>query len=105
MINSSIVIPAYYRIFELRDNAWIAKTSEVFYNPSSLPFDTNDTESNFGISKRQVVLALHQQFNAQQGYYLADLIQQRYYYCGLVFDDTRKMLLSLGVGRLEPEYD
>jgi hypothetical protein len=105
MMNSSIVIPAYYRIFELRDNAWLAKTSEVFYNPSSLPFDANDTEANFGISKRQIVLALHQQFNAQQGYYVADLIQKRYYYCGLVFDDARKMLLSLGVGRLEPEYD
>jgi len=40
--------------------------------------------------------------NCKSGYYLANLRERKYYYCGLNWEDIRTTLQSLGIGRADP---
>ncbi|MDF5715840.1 MAG: hypothetical protein PUP93_18640 [Rhizonema sp. NSF051] len=35
----------------------------------------------------------------RQGYYIADILDKKYYYCGTQWLDVKALLLELGIGR------
>ncbi|MBN3945927.1 MAG: hypothetical protein HWQ38_05330 [Nostoc sp. NMS7] len=101
-MDTNVCHPDYYRIVERRDGEWFLKFGELFY--SKLPFavDMNDFELLYGISKQQVAVELFRLNSGQSGYYLADLRNKQYYYCGTEPEGVKLQLRSLGIGRDDP---
>ncbi|MBD2771110.1 hypothetical protein [Iningainema tapete] len=104
-MNKKIVYPAYYRII-LREitpqgGQWEFIKPKVFFNPLNLPIPS-DIEWASGTTKKKVVTELFRLSMGKPGYYLANLMERKYYYCGSDWEDVRKTLLSLGIGRVDP---
>lgn len=50
----------------------------------------------------KVAARLLQINDGKPGYYLADIVDKKYYYCGENLEDIRAKLRELGIGKLEP---
>lgn len=98
---STIVYPSQYRILECKSGRWSIKNVEPFssYKDST---DYNDTASIFGITEQAVVVELFRLNNGKSGYYLANLKDRKYHYCGLTLEHVKATLLGLGIGRVSP---
>jgi hypothetical protein len=64
-----------------------------------------DIENLFGTTKTKVVTELFRINGGRLGYYLANLIDNQYYYCGETEEDLKTKFLELGVGRIEPNIN
>ncbi len=62
----------------------------------------SDLELLYGISKQEVAVNLRKINGGEAGYYLADLRNKKYYYCGTEPEGVRAKLRSLGIGRDDP---
>jgi hypothetical protein len=56
----------------------------------------------YGTTKKKVVIELFRINGGKPGYYLADLRNKQYYYCGTEPEDITAQLQSLGIGRPDP---
>jgi len=65
-------------------------------------YRANGIEQQFGLTAEQVIIELFRIDAGRQGYYLANLKDQRYYYCGSNIEDVKNTLQSLGIGRADP---
>ncbi|MEC4818616.1 MAG: hypothetical protein SAK29_35885 [Scytonema sp. PMC 1069.18] len=99
---SKIIYPVEYRVVQRHitpeKSYWHFLKGKVFFNPLNLPTE-GDIEFMFGTTKKKVVVELFRINMGKPGYYLADLLEHKYYYCGLSLEDVRKTLLSLGIGQ------
>jgi hypothetical protein len=111
MSETKFIYPACYRIVrrEIRDKGgcWCFSRSKIFYNPLNLPiedgdFSQMDVEALFGTTKAKVVTELFRINGGKVGYYLVDLLDKQYYYCGATSEDVRHTLFLLGIGRPDP---
>ena len=100
--NTSVYHPDYYRIVERVSNGWLIKKGELFYTTLPFAVDMSDFELLYGISKQQVAVNLRKINGGEAGYYLADLRNKKYYYCGTEPEGVRVKLRSLGIGRDDP---
>ncbi len=102
---TQLLHPAHFQIARFDGKDWFFLKSEQFLNPSRIPvpnsFGWKDKLSYFGSSMSKLVLEFRLIGSRQPGYYLADLKEHRYYYCGRGLEDVRLVLVSLGIGRLE----
>lgn len=96
----SIIYPSHYRIFECRAGRWFIKNAEPFCNFSHPKCQS--ATSLEGITEQAVVIELFRINGGKTGYYLANLKDKKYYYCGNALEDVRTTLLSLGIGRADP---
>ncbi|MBO3458353.1 hypothetical protein G7B40_004610 [Aetokthonos hydrillicola Thurmond2011] len=100
-----IIYPSHYRIIWREVNPesryWEFLKPRVFFNPLNLPIE-GDIERAFGTTKKKIVVELFRINMGKPGYYLADLLERKYYYCGSEWEDVRTTLLSLGIGRVDP---
>lgn len=101
--NTTIVHPVYYRIIERRGSGWAFKEGEPFINLFNEPMLAHkDLFAAFDTSMKKVALELFRINAGLQGYYIADLQDKKYYYCGTEWGDVKAKLLELGIGRLDP---
>lgn len=100
--DTNIYHPDYYCLVERVPAGWLFNKGELFY--TSLPFavDMNDFELLYDISKLQVAIELRKINSDKAGYYLADLRNKKYYYCGTEVEEVKAKLRSLGIGRDDP---
>lgn len=100
---SSIVHPFHYQIYRRSGTKWYVKEEgEVFYNPTNTPTNLEHIEREFGLTEQQVVISLFRINGGKPGYYLANLRDKKYYYCGPEWSDIKTKLRSLGIGRADP---
>lgn len=100
----NIICPAHY-VMIIREGAdWLIKKASWFYRDRNTPADPTQInyEAWFGISRVQIVIELFRINGGKPGYYLANLRDKKYYYCGQNWEDIRTTLLSLGIGQLDP---
>ncbi len=98
-----IVTPYHYKVYERRGTRWFARDADrVFYNATDKPIDLINIESEFGLSVAQVIIELFRINGGRSGLYLANLRDRKYYYCGLTWEDVKRTLLELGIGRPDP---
>lgn len=105
MSSTSIVHPLHYLIIEQKETAWHFQTGgKVFYNPRNIPvpLDCKDQMRQFGLDSKKVVIELFRINAGRAGYYLANLRDKKYYYCGTEWEDVKTTLRSLGIGRVDP---
>lgn len=105
MSSTSIVFPLHYLIVRREGTAWYFKSgSRVFYNPTNVPVSLalDERLHQFCLNPTKVVVELFRISGGKPGYYLANLRDRKYHYCGLNFEDVRTTLQSLGIGRADP---
>ena len=101
MINSDTIIrPVYYRIIERRGKIWAFKEGETFVNWFNTPdLEMEDLFSLFGTSMEKIAAELRRINGAKNGYYIANILDKKYYYCGVEWKDVKAKLRELGIGR------
>lgn len=98
-----LIYPAYFRTVRREPGAWHFQKTSVFYNPRNLPvFSTDDKEEGYGLTKEEVAIELFRINGGRAGWYLANLRDKKYYYCGEVKEDVRLQLQALGIGKPDP---
>ncbi|BAZ71244.1 hypothetical protein NIES4106_60410 (plasmid) [Fischerella sp. NIES-4106] len=104
MINSDTIIrPVYYRIIERRGKVWAFKEGEPFVNLFNAPdLDMEDLFALFDTSMQKIAAELRRINGAKQGYYMANILDKKYYYCGTEWEDVKAKLRELGIGRADP---
>ena len=99
---TDIIYPSHYRIFECKSGRWNIKNVEVFYGNTNSALDRNDIVSLYGISEQSAVFELFRINGGKTGYYLANLRDKKYYYCGLGLESIKTTLQKLGIGKSDP---
>jgi hypothetical protein len=101
-----IIYPGYFQIYRRDLDHWYQRNGKVFYNPSVQSIDQNQArEAAFGLSVDQILLEFCLLNGGKPGYYLANLRDRAYYYCGEQWADVQTQLHVLGIGRPEPCQD
>lgn len=106
-MSESIVSPIYYLIvrLEIRSDGslWHFKEGgEIFYNPTGKKVRLKNLPEQYGLTDRAVTIELFRINGGKAGYYLANLRDRQYYYCGPDWQDVRAKLISLGIGCKDP---
>lgn len=104
MINSDTIIrPVYYLIIERRGKIWAFREGETFVNWFNAPdLEMEDLFSLFDTSMEKIAAELRRINGAKNGYYLADILDKKYYYCGSEWEDVKAKLKELRIGRPDP---
>jgi hypothetical protein len=101
--NTSVVMPVYYQVALRQGTQWAFIHGETFYNHFNLPkFSISDTFLGFGTSMIKVAREFSKINGAKEGYYLANILDEKYYYCGRLPQDVKNKLFELGVGKPDP---
>lgn len=101
--NTTIIRPVYYRIIERRGNGWAFKHGTPFINLFNAPLlADDDLFAVFDTSMKKVAIELFRINGGKQGYYIANILDKKYYYCGAEWQDVKNKLLELGIGRRDP---
>lgn len=100
---SSIVMPFHYQVYEREGVKWFVKDKgSVFYNATSAHMQLEHIAYQFGLTEQQVVIELFRINGGLPGYYLANLKDRKYYYCGVAWENIKQTLQNLGIGRADP---
>lgn len=101
--DTTICYPVYYRIIERRSDGWAFTKGKPFLNLFNAPWLSHDALFMVcGISIRKVAIELFRINGGKQGYYIANILDKKYYYCGTEWEDVKTKLLELGIGRPDP---
>ena len=99
---SSIIYPQYYYVVEREPGAWVFRHPKVFYRGNNHPQSLNQREKEYGLTKKKIIIELFRLNAGKLGYYLANMRDRQYYYCGQKWEDVKTQLRSLGIGREDP---
>lgn len=92
-----LVYPIYYYVVE-RDaqvGAWKFKKGESFYNPSEKDINYEEKERYFGLTKPKIATELFRINGGKSGWYLVNMRDRQYYYCGLTRESVKEKLRFL----------
>jgi hypothetical protein len=96
---NSVICPWNFQIYRRSSDGWTGlKTKRVIYNNSNQSMQLDRVAEQFGLTDRKVVIELFRQYLGKEGYYLVNLRDRQYYYCGLSIDDVKNQLSDLGIG-------
>lgn len=95
----SVIYPAHIRLVVRNASGWYFLKGEPFANLYNFPtLAQADLFSLFGLTMKEVANELRKINNATHGFYLANLQERKYYYCGPLWDDLREKLIEIGIG-------
>lgn len=101
--STTIICPIYYQIVQRRGNGWAFKHGEPFINLFNIPNLSPEGEfAAFGTSMKKVALELFRINAGKQGYYIANILDKKYYYCGTDWNDVKIKFQELGICRDDP---
>lgn len=100
----AIVYPGYVRVVIRNASGWHFVKDKPFYNPLNFPsLEQSDIFSMLGVTMKEVANELRKINNATHGFYLANILERKYYYCGTEWEDVKRTLREdLGIGAEEP---
>lgn len=100
---STIICPFHYQVYQREGASWFSRNpSRVFYNGTNQPMQLENVASQFGLTDKAVVIELFRINGGKAGFYLANLRDRKYYYCGTDWEDVKTTLHSCGIGRADP---
>lgn len=100
----SLIYPGYLRIIIRKSDGWHFVKEKPFANPFNFPtFAQKDLFYLCGLTMKEVASELRKINNAAHGYYIANILDKKYYYCGSSWEDLRRTLREeLGIGVKDP---
>lgn len=104
MSTKSVIHPLHFQIIQRKGTTWYFKYGSVFYNRADKSLPEADRERLFGITKNKIVIELFRLNGGKSGYYLVNLRDKNYYYCGEDWESVKVKFRELGIGRDEPSY-
>ncbi|WP_320073261.1 hypothetical protein [Nostoc sp. MG11] len=87
--------PIYFQIYECEGTRWFFHGGDVFYNPCGIPADLESTLETNGLTKTKVVVELFRINGGNPGFYLANVKDKKYYYCGTNWEDVKTELQAI----------
>ncbi|MEH1829953.1 MAG: hypothetical protein V7L22_32220 [Nostoc sp.] len=99
---ASIHAPIHLQIYEREGTRWFFHGGNIFYNPRGVPTDLNLILQRNGLTRIKVVVELFRVNGGKPGFYLADIQEKKYFYCGQKWEDVKAKLRSLRIGRDNP---
>ncbi|KAF3890435.1 MULTISPECIES: hypothetical protein [Nostocales] len=104
--STTIVRLVYYRVIERRGNGWAVQEGTSFINFFNAPLLSHEEIfAAFGTSIKKLAIELFRINGQKQGYYIANILDKQYYYCGTQWKDVKTKLKELGIGRDSPIED
>lgn len=97
-----IYAPLYLQIYEREGTRWFYHGGTPFYNPHGISTDLDSTLQRNDLTRIKVLVELFRLNGGKPGYYLANIRDKHYYYCGQEWEDVRCKLRELGIGRDDP---
>ncbi len=102
-IETKFFHPVHYRIVKHHSKFWSFTLSSPFATLSSSPIPSfEEVLATYNITVKEIVAELFKINGGNVGYYLADIKEKKYYYCGVAWDDVQAKFLELGIGRADP---
>ena len=99
----TIIRPVYYQIVERRNKVWAFREGSSFVNLFNAPdLDMEDLFALFDTSMEKIAVEFRRINGAKQGYYIANILDKKYYYCGTEWSEVKVKLQELGIGRPDP---
>jgi hypothetical protein len=102
---SAFVHPSYFHVFcRVPDGRWgrLGSSESINTGDRSSNLPSNQARWNlvelYGISAERVFIALFRINGGRVGYYLANLRDLAYWYCGPELADVQAKLVDLGIG-------
>lgn len=94
---TAIFVPGYIQVIEKTLDGWFQTKPTSIVNFSDRTFDCLNKEKYYGLTKTQITKELFKRYQGKLGYYIVNLNQRQYYYCGLTVKDIQEKLVDLGV--------
>ena len=101
-MSGDIATPAYFRVSRREAGTWYFWKTSALYNPTNRPYKPDDVLEEFGVTKKGITIEFFKINAGRAGYYLADLMHKKYYYCGCEKGDIKAKLRELGIGCADP---
>ena len=102
--NTAVYCPVYYQIIQRRGNGWAFKHGEPFINLFNVPtLSIEDEFTAFDTSMKKVAIEMFRINGGKEGYYIANILDKKYYYCGTQWEDVKTKLKQLGIDRDDPQ--
>lgn len=101
MSNNSFIRPVYYLPIERKSDRWRFLHGEVFWNPFNLPIPQSVEVLLWCFRTSMSEVEHLRSINAAPGYYLANVLDKKYYYSATEWDDITTKLIDLGIGKRE----
>lgn len=99
-MSTTIFYPLHYRVIKREGTKWAVKGSKLV-SANNDPIGCDDIQS-YGITALDLVVSLFRINGGKPGYYIANLRDKNYYYCGLSLEDVQIAFRNLGIGREDP---
>jgi len=101
--DTTVYYPVYYRIVERRSDGWAFTRGKPFLNLLNAPWLSHESLfAILGISMDKVAIELFRINGGKQGYYIANILDKKYYYCGTEWEDVKTKFQELGICRPDP---
>ena len=100
-MGTSVAIPAYLQIVHRDWTGWhFRQPRKIIYAPTRHDSDFfTCRETHYGLTKARIVLEFKLLTGGKLGWYLADMKNKTYYFCGADWEDVRAQVRALGIGR------
>jgi hypothetical protein len=99
----TIVYPVHYRLVVRRRGSWYFTKGDVFVNLFNIPvLEQKDLFACFGTNMKEVANNLRILNGGKEGFYIADILEKKYYYCGDSWKDVKMKFQELGITRPDP---
>jgi hypothetical protein len=96
---STVIYPIYYRVIRCEGGKWYVKGAKLC-SRNHISIGLENAES-YGITTESLLVSLFRINGGKAGYYVANLRDKKYYYCGLNLENVQATFLSLGIGRVK----
>ncbi len=97
-----IIYPDYICIIEKTPNEWrIKQPKKLFWRSpkATIPAYREKREEAYGLTTKDLILPLFKKFLGKLGFYLVNMREREYYYCGLTWQDVQQKLWDIGITR------
>ena len=99
LIVMSICHPSYFRIYEKELDSWYVHKGRKFIEKSNISLEKNRLERFYGLTLRDILPQLFKVGRGRTGFYLVNLKEQQFYFCGNSPNDIKQKFLELGIIR------
>lgn len=94
-----MLYPVYFKVVRREPGAWYSpRCSLITLGDRSCGIDPANIEAHYGLTREKIVTELFRRWLGRTGYYLVNMRERRYYYCGLTEADVQAKFHELGFG-------
>lgn len=99
-----IIYPDHICIVEKTAEDWrIKNPQKVFWRSPDcqIPLERKSRAQTYGLTSKKIVIELFRKDLGKLGFYLVNMRDREYYYCGLTWSDVQEKLWEIGITRRE----